>query len=229
MMPLRALPRVFIPGASPEGYIELPSAELDKIRKVLRLSSGAEIAILPDNGTLIRARLEGRHAEPLAVEHPNTEVDKPLVILQALPKGDKAEEIVRSCTEIGVSGFVFFPSRRTIVRWDEAKTDAKLNRLRTIARESCELSFRTRVPKISYLPSLDAVLKQFPACVALSESEETTPVLTQALEVLIGPEGGWAPDEAEKIKDRGVTLGPRVLRVEHAGAAAAAILLLRHG
>ncbi|CAN5506770.1 N/A [soil metagenome] len=226
---LRALPRLFVPGATADGAIELPTAELDKLRKVLRLVSGAEIAILPDNGTLIHARLEGSQAIPISVENPKTESERNLVILQALPKGDKAEEVVRACTEIGASGFVFFPSRRTIVRWDDTKTEAKLNRLRTIARESCEVSFRTRVPKIGYLPSLDAVLKEFPNCIALSEAEHTTPVLTQAEYILIGPEGGWAPEEAEKIKDRGVTLGPRVLRVEHAGAAAAAILLLRHG
>ncbi|RYG37804.1 16S rRNA (uracil(1498)-N(3))-methyltransferase [bacterium] len=228
-MPLRALPRVFVPGATAEGEIELPPDELDKLRKVLRLASGAEIGVLPNDGTLIRARLDGRVAQPIGVEYPDSESELSLTILQALPKGDKAEEIVRACTEIGVTGFVFFASRRTIVRWDEAKTEAKLQRLRTIAKESCELSFRTRVPKIGYLPSLDAVLKEFPSCVALSEAESTTPVLTKAEELLIGPEGGWAPDEQAKIAGLGVTLGPRVLRVEHAGPAAAAILLLRHG
>ncbi|RYG40519.1 RsmE family RNA methyltransferase, partial [bacterium] len=159
-LPLRALPRVFVPGATPDGEIELPPDELDKLRKVLRLQAGAEIAILPDDGTLIRARLAGKVAEPIGVEHPRSEAERPLVILQALPKGDKADEIVRACTEIGVTGFVFFPSRRTIVKWDEAKTESRLHRLRTIAKESCELSFRTRVPKIGYLASLDEVLKQ---------------------------------------------------------------------
>ena len=47
--------------------------------------------------------------------------------------------------------------------------------------------------------------------------------------VVIGPEGGWAPREVALIGDRGGTLGPRVLRVDHAGLAAAAILLLSKG
>ena len=45
-------------------------------------------------------------------------------------------------------------------------------------------------------------------------------------EVVIGPEGGWSPREVELIGDRAVTLGPRVLRVDTAAAAACALALL---
>ncbi len=118
---LRSLPRVFIPGATPDGPIELPKEELDKLRKVLRLSPGAEIAVLPNDGTLIQCRLQPHHADPIAVHRPDTEPKLHLTLAQALPKGDKMDEIVRACTEIGVSRFLLFPSDRTIVKWDEKK------------------------------------------------------------------------------------------------------------
>ena len=82
---------------------------------------------------------------------------------------------------------------------------------------------------IEVVSDLGAVLKQWPDAVVLSEVEGIPRHLTPAgdeMAVVIGPEGGWAPRELALIGDRGVTLGPRVLRVDTATAAAAALLLL---
>lgn len=229
-LPLRALPRVFIPGAIAEDLIELPSNEVDKLRKVLRLSAGAQIAVLPNDGSMIRCEFTGRDAKPLETEWPNVEADLQLVIAQALPKGDKLDEIVRACTEIGVAKFILFPSERTVVQWDAKKVTDRLNRLATIAREAAEVSFRTKLPAIEYLPSLQEVFNQAPNPTVLSEVEDESKVLHRSgdlMTIVVGPEGGWSPKEVKLIGDRGVTLGPRVLRVDHAGPAAAAILLLK--
>lgn len=228
-IPLRSLPRIFVPGADPEDEIELPKEELDKLRKVLRLSPGAQIAVLPNDGSLIRCELEVRTARPLQVYHPNTEPALKLTLAQALPKGDKLDEIIRACTEIGVSRFVLFPSERTVVKWDEKKTHDRLHRLETIAREAAEVSFRTKLPAIELAKDLADVLKREPDAIVLSEVEGLSEPLKprgNAMTIVVGPEGGWAGRELKLIGDRGVTLGPRVLRVDHAGAAAAAILLL---
>ena len=226
---LRGLPRIFLPGASFEEPTELPREELDKLRKVLRLSSGAEVAILPDNGSLIRCRLQGHNVVPESVEWPNTEPALNLTLAQALPKGDKIDEIVRACTELGVSKFVLFPSDRTVVRWDEKKVASRLQRLHVIAREAAEVSFRTKLPTVEWVPNLERVLADHPAAIVLSEVEGLSPRLSVASEmmtIVVGPEGGWSPRELSLIGPRGVSLGPRVLRVDHAGAAAAALLLL---
>ena len=231
-VPLRALPRTFVPGVSfEEGWIELPSEELDKLRKVLRLSSGAEVAILPGDGTLVRCRLEGRRAIALETLRPDTEAKVELTLAQALPKGDKLEEIVRAGTELGVARFVVFPSERTVVRWEPPKVQDRLRRLGTIAREAAEVSFRTRVPRIEWQESLSDVLRVEPEAVVLSEADDVRSTLTRSerLTLVVGPEGGWSPREFASIGDRGVTLGPRVLRVDHAGPSAAAILLLEPG
>src|SRR4051794_18555149 len=101
-VPIRSLPRVFVPGANPSAELDLPKEEVDKLRKVLRLSPGAQIAVLPNDGSLIRCELGVHTAKPLEVVHPNTEPWLFLTLAQALPKGDKLDEIVRGCTEIGV-------------------------------------------------------------------------------------------------------------------------------
>lgn len=229
-LPIRALPRVFVPGASAEDVIELPQGEIDKLRKVLRLSSGAQIGVLPNDGSIIRCEFTGRDANPIEVLHPPVEAATRLTIAQALPKGDKMDEIVRACTEIGVAEFLVFPSERTIVQWDAKKTADRLHRLEVIAREAAEVSFRTKLPVVRYLPSLKEVLSKHPDAVVLSEVEDESRTLKPASEMtlVVGPEGGWSKRELELIGNRGVTLGPRVLRVDHAGPAAAAILLLKY-
>jgi len=228
-IPLRALPRVFVPGADPSDVIELPSEEVDKLRKVLRLSAGAQIAVLPNDGTVVRCEFTGRTAMPVSIETPDVEAPLRLTLAQSLPKGDKLDEIVRAGTELGVAGFILFQSERTIVRWDAKKVADRIARMQTIAREAAEVSFRTRLPVFSYADGLEAVLRENPTAIVLSEAEgESHPLrrLGDEMTVVVGPEGGWAPRELKLIGDRGVTLGPRVLRVDHAGPAAAALLLL---
>lgn len=228
-LPLRALPRIFIPEADPSSEIEIPKDEWEKLRKVLRLNPGDQVAILPNNGTLIRCELLVKEARPLEVLEPDTEPKLHLTLAQALPKGDKLDEIIRSCTEIGVSRFLLFSSDRTVVRWDEKKTLDRIHRLQAITREAAEVCYRTRLPVIHLASNLKEVLTNEPDAIVLSEVEGVSEPLRpkgEKMTIVVGPEGGWSKPELQLIGDRGVTLGPRVLRVDHAGAAAAAILLL---
>lgn len=227
--PIRSLPRAFVPGASPDGPIALPKDEVGKLTRVLRLADGDLIAVLPGDGTLIRCELRGSEAIPLGVESPDTESPRRLTVCQALPKGDKLDGIVRCCTEIGVAAFVLFEADRSVVRWDASKLGGRLERYRTIAREAAEQSFRTRVPSVSFATGLEDVLTRHPGATVLSEVEGIAPHLAwegpeQVL--VVGPEGGWSTREFALIGDRGVTLGPRVLRVDTAAIAGAALLLL---
>ena len=212
-----------------EAPILLPPEELVKFTKVLRLADGDEVGILPNDGSLIRARLSGKHALPQEQVVLATETSKRLTLIQALPKGDKPESIVQMGTELGVSSFIFFPSDRSIVRWEPDKREQKLRRLSIVAREAAEQSYRGRVPVVTFLPSLEASFAAFPAALALSESEnelKRLPSDLMELALIVGPEGGWSPAELQLIGDRAITLGPRVLRTEHAGTAAAAVYLL---
>lgn len=206
--------------------------------------------MLPDDGSLIVCRLEGREAVPERVEYPDTEPVLRLTLAQALPKGDRLETVVRMGTEIGVSRFLVFPAERSVVRWEPNKLAAKLKRLESIIRESAEQCYRTRLPKIEAIPNLKALLEREPDAIVLNEVEDETKTLasatrnpefeassglssstrqTTALTIVVGPEGGWAPRELDLITHRGVTLGPLVLRTDTAGPAAAAVLLLGSG
>lgn len=232
MASLRSLPRVFLPGldVAQESY-ELPREEVDKFKKVLRLAEGEEIAVLPNDGSIIRSSFRDHRAWPLEKEHPNTEPDLRVTIAQALPKGDRLETVLRMGTELGVASFVVFAAERSVVRWEAPKVAEKLRRYGAIVRESAEQSFRTMLPTIEFIPDFASVLARFPDALILSELEGETKSFRElatstAPTIVVGPEGGWSPREIAQIGNRGVTLGPLVLRTDTAGIAAAAALLI---
>lgn len=208
---------------------EIPRPEFEKLHNVLRLRSGAKIGILPDDGTFWECELDGRYAKPLVRHEIATEPTLRVTIAQALPKGDKLDDVVRACTELGVSHFIVFPSDRSVVKWEDKKLQDKLRRLEALAKEAAETAFRAKIPLVEYRHSLAEVMRE-PNLVALSESETEHKQLPtsdfQPLTLVVGPEGGWSPREVELLKPYAVTLGPRVLRTEHAGFAAAARLLV---
>lgn len=227
--PIRSLPRMFIPGIDAGvDRFELPAEEYKKLTKVLRLSSGAQLAVMPGDGRLLRCELDGKDARVLETLYPNTESARSVTLCQALPRAEKLEEVVRMGSEIGVRAFVVFPSDRSVVKWDAAKLQDKLKRLESIAREAAEVAFRTHLPEFTVANSLKAVLDSFPDSQVLSEVEGVGGRLAPQAEttLVIGPEGGWSPREVELIGDSAVTLGPRVLRVDTAAAAACALALL---
>lgn len=228
---LRSLPRTFWEGFPHETGLRLPDPELNKLRKVLRLGTGDPIAILPNDGSIWQCELKGFEAVPKFQYFPDTEPAIHLTMIQALPKGDKLEEIIRSSVGLGVSKYVVFPSDRTVVRWDDQKVESRLARLRAIIREEAEVTYRMRLPELVHIGCLAEVFESWPDAEVLSESElESQPLEAKPAQnersIVVGPEGGWSETELSAIGNRGRTLGPRVLRVQHAGPAAAALILL---
>ena len=220
---------MFLPGLGlGSDSFGVPKEEIDKFRKVLRLDEGSQIAVLPNDGTLIRCVFRDKRAWPLETTSPNTERAIQLTLVQALPKGDRIETVLRMGTELGVSKFVLFPADRSIVRWDAAKVKEKRRRLEVIIREAAEQSFRCKLPVLDFSGSLSSVLEVWPNALVLSEVEGIANHLpTNIVEAtfVVGPEGGWSPRELALIGDRGVTLGPLVLRTDTAGIAAVAAVL----
>lgn len=227
--PLRALPRAFVPGIpdpAPD-TIDLPKEEYEKFHRVLRLGAGAQVAILPNDGRLLRCEFHGHSLTVLETTRPETESKQRITLALGLPKPDALESAIRMGSELGVARFLLFASERTVVRWDAKKRESRLNRLLSIAREASEVCFRTHMPKIEFAESLADILNSHPNALVLSEVEGVPQPFAPEGDavIVIGPEGGWAPREVELIGDRARTLGPRVLRADTAAATAAALAL----
>ncbi len=207
----------------------LPSQIERQVRSVLRLVDGDRLVLLPGDGTQALCLLEGGGC---VVEQRSIVPAEPrhrLTIAQALLKGDGLVEVVQRATEIGVAAFRLLITERCVAR---EVSPRKLERLRAIAREAAEQSERGIVPTIAAPVQLVEALR--PGSVMLYERHEGATLSRVEIPsaVIIGPEGGFSAAEVTAAEQAGVALvglGPRVLRSQTVGVAAAAVILARSG
>jgi 16S rRNA (uracil1498-N3)-methyltransferase len=162
-----------------------------------------------------------------------------LVVVQALPKGDRAELAVEVLTELGVDEIVPWSASRSIVQWDGARGAKALEKWRRTAAEAAKQSRRARIPVVADLASTKQVVARLADSRTLVLHESATDSIAAAalptdgdLVVVVGPEGGISDDELAAFASAGATavrLGEPVLRTSTAGAAALAALSLRLG
>lgn len=155
-------------------------------------------------------------------------------IVSGLPKGDKLEWIIQKGTELGASTFIPFIAARSVVKWDEKKSDKKLVRWNKIAKEAAEQSHRNRMPEVIAPVKLkglielgnhyDLKLIAYEEEAKAGESSVLASNLKQlecgkSILVVFGPEGGLTEAEVSALKENGFQtcgLGPRILRTETA-------------
>jgi 16S rRNA (uracil1498-N3)-methyltransferase len=158
-----------------------------------------------------------------------------IVLVQALAKGGRDESAVQAATELGVSAVVPWQAARSVPRWTGAKIDAGVARWASIVREAGKQSMRPWTAEVLPLAST-ADLAALDGTVLLLEPTAETRLLDVELPadldvvLVVGPEGGIAPEERERLEAAGATavrLGPLVLRTSTAGPAALAALAAR--
>lgn len=173
-------------------------------------------------------------AEVLAAPAPSPAV----VVVQAIPKGDRGELAVEVLTEIGVARIVPWAAARSVAVWKGERADKSLARWRSTAREAAKQARRAWHPEVDALATTEEVLDLVAAAdlaVVLHE-DATSPLAGLAVPssgtvlVVVGPEGGLTDDEVAALTGAGahsVRLGSEVLRTSTAGVAAVAALLAR--
>ncbi len=153
-----------------------------------------------------------------------------LVVVQGIAKGDRGELAVQAMTEVGVDEIVPWAAARSVARW---KDDRPLRRWRATAREAAKQARRPWVPEVSEAVTTadlngPLLVLHEEAASALSTVELPAGDLT----LVVGPEGGVAPEELAAFVAAGgvpVRLGPEVLRTSTAGVAALCVLSTRLG
>jgi 16S rRNA (uracil1498-N3)-methyltransferase len=210
---------------------------------VRRLAPGEPVVLTDGFGRTAQCRVAT--AEPDRLEltvdsRAETPAPQPrLVVVQALPKGDRGELAVEMMTEVGADVIVPWAAARCVTRWSGPRGDKALQRWRTTAREAAKQSRRSWFPEVTDpVVSVEGVvdLLASAALPAVLHEEATSPLGDVAVPpagdvvVVVGPEGGITPHELAAFADARATayrLGPTVLRTSTAGAAAAAVLLSR--
>ncbi|HAM23962.1 MAG TPA: 16S rRNA (uracil(1498)-N(3))-methyltransferase [Actinobacteria bacterium] len=226
--------RVIVSGA--EGRHAVTVARLQHGERV-DLGDGAGLLVA---GQVIRAQapdlLEVQVLERIIAPDP----DPRLVVVQALPKGDRGELAVELLTEVGVDAIVPWAAARSIAQWRGDRGERSLHKWRDAARAAGKQSRRAHLPVVSSLATTGDVLRMVSSATAtVVLHEESTAALTNwsppargEIVVVVGPEGGLTADEVSAFREAGAEvrhLGPSVMRTSTAGAAASAVLLAATG
>ncbi len=206
--------------------------------RVLRIAPGETISISDGCGSVAAARVTAAGRTLFAEVLSRSVVDQPaprLTVYQGLPKHGKLDDIVQALTQLGVACVVPTRMRRSVTRWDDAKTAAQTRRLRAIAREAAMQSRRAWLPEVGDPATVAGVPDG--ALILHEEAEERLtdllpPKPPVALALVVGPEGGLEPGEVEDLERRGcrtASLGSLVLRTQLAPIAAVAVVQCRYG
>lgn len=223
--------------------VALPE-EIRRHLKVLRLGRDAQIQLLDGAGNVCLCRIDAldRHRGSAVVlqRHREYETAFPVELMQALPKGDKLDLVLQKGTELGIGRFAPLQTERSVPRLSSGREEQRRRRWLRIVREAARQSRRSVLPQIEDIRTLEEAVHACRSSLRLmlweAESRPLDEVLPQqapsGATLLIGPEGGFSEREAQLARDAGflpVMFGPRILRSETAGFAAATILQYRYG
>nr|WP_220489279.1 16S rRNA (uracil(1498)-N(3))-methyltransferase [Tessaracoccus sp. MC1627] len=190
------------------------------------LSDGRGIGVRAEVIEADRRQLVARILEVIAAPSPS------LVwgVVQALAKGDRSDLAVQMATELGAREILAWQSARSIVRWQGDRADKSLDKWRATAREAAKQSRRMFVPEVLAVSTADVVGAIAGVDVALVLQEDASQHIADVELpeegtglVIVGPEGGIAPEELDRFVAAGaqlVTISDGVLRTSTAAAVA---------
>ncbi len=234
--------RIVLPGEDlSRQRIELPPSAVRHVSQVLRSRRGDRLLLLDGAGGQAHAVVEtiSRRAVTLRLEERSAVAESagaPLHLVQALPKGQKIDEIVRRSTELGVTTIRPCLTERSVARPDPSRAESRLLRWRRIATEASRQCRRERIPEVHELRGFEEALRcvtmtsrriiLFETEVSTGLSERLADLDDDGVTLVIGPEGGFTAEElslAHTVGFEAASMGPRILRTETAAIVACAI------
>ena len=202
--------------------------EAHHIINVLRLKPGEKIAVCDGCGNdciCEISEISGKTVSAKILEKmPSTsEANVKVTLYQGLPKSDKMELIIQKAVELGVTEIVPVETKRCVSKIEPKKADAKTERWNKISMSAAKQSGR-------------GIMKKHDFSFAAYEEETENTIKNElkkhkdakSIGFFIGPEGGIAPEEIEKIREEDfpcVTLGERILRTETAPLAVLSMIM----
>lgn len=217
--------------------VRFTGAEAKHASLVRRVRVGETVTIGDGRGVWLEGAAEDVTASQVSVRITERRVhDGPetrIVLAQALAKGDRDELAVQAACELGVDEVIPWQAARSVSRWEGPKAAKGRERWAAIVREAAKQAHRAWVPEVSAVQSTAQLAERAARARLLVLDPWTETPLTgirpdgRDLVLVVGPEGGIAPDELERLEAAGaerVRLGDTVLRTSTAGPAAIAVL-----
>lgn len=221
-----------------DGVVELEGQASHYLARVLRVSAGDPVTLFNADGRdymgqVVEVKRQSVKVRILSVRQPGNESPLKISLVQAISRGERMDYSLQKATELGVARIQPVISSRVEVRLDEKRADKRLAHWRAVVVSACEQSGRARVPDVGAPMSLNEWLSGPGTSESLvldplaRQRLSTYSIQSDAVSVLVGPEGGFSEAEIRQIGSAGVaavSLGPRVLRTETAGPAAITLL-----
>ena len=226
--------------SGPGDAVTLTGAEAHHAAAVRRVRVDERVTVGDGRGAWLTGTIESVAPREVVVRiDGRTDAAPPrprVTLVQALAKGDRDELAVQAATELGVDEIVPWQASRSVSRWDAAKAARGRARWGTIVREAGKQAHRSWLPEVAELATtkdlarragealmfvLEPTAGERLAGVEFAADEKRDIVL------VVGPEGGIAPDELAALEAAGarlVRLGDTVLRTSTAGPAALAVI-----
>ncbi len=230
---LRVRPRFHVPGMhSTVDRVELPEDEAEHLVRVMRLAVGDHVDIFDGRGNIWRAEIVqvGKRSAVVQPIEPGTaarELGVQLALVVSVLKGDKLDDVVRDAVMLGVTSLRPVISDRSEIGLAALLRGTRIARWRRIAVASAKQCGRAVVPEIFDAAPLDEYLSEKRTsakvmCVepaaALGDVHPVESIpKSAAVDLIIGPEGGWAVSEVVAAHDSGailMSLGSRTLRAD---------------
>jgi 16S rRNA (uracil1498-N3)-methyltransferase len=236
--PPASTPRLFVDQPLADGaMLTLDGAQANYLGNVMRLKAGDPVRLFDNvSGEWLAEVIDAakRNITLRLTDKLRAREDVPdLWLLFAPIKKGPIDWLVEKATELGAARLQPVITRRTIV------DRLNLDRLRANMIEAAEQCDRTALPVLGEPVKLPVLLKGWDTTRALLFADETggAPIADIArpgpAAILIGPEGGFTPEERQLIcatpGAAGISLGPRILRAETAAAAAISTWMSKAG
>jgi 16S rRNA (uracil1498-N3)-methyltransferase len=247
MLPVSMHTRFYAPGVSSgRSTVDLPREEAEHLSRVLRLRPGDPVQVFDGSGREFSGKVGrvGRTAATVILDGEVTPVPEPsvrLTLVQAVPKGDAMDRIVRDATMLGIAAILPLVSARAEVSLHRLEASGRVGRWQRIAVASVKQCGRAVVPAVLQPETLDGCFRRvetgrrfllaepglLPVDAVGVRGLSAEPAPASAL-LVVGPEGGWTADEVDIARGAActpLTLGPRTLRADAAAVVAITALL----
>lgn len=243
-----ALPRFYCSEKMAVGQvIELPASVAQHALRALRLGRDDKLILFNGNGGEFQATIVGisKHGAAVVIEkYLDIERESPLVITlaQAVCANEKMDWIVQKGVEMGISRIQPLVTKLSVVKLSAERAERRMKHWQQIVISACEQCGRNHIPRMLPLISLPGWLDaQIIECKNLNNGIACNPCFilsptakkglrefpgssaVTALTLLVGPEGGFTPEEEAAAAVAGfipLRLGKRILRTESAALAA---------
>ena len=210
----------------------LRAEETRHATKVLRHKKGDLIIASDGSGRSFEAEIVSTSADELEARIVKTDIgrNEPKIkvsLAVGLTKGEKMDWLVEKATELGVIAIYSFFARYGELKWGKEQIAKNVARWRRIAVAAFKQSCRSVIPQVEVLANLAEVMDrgtdgEILAAHPVPEAKSVAGSIGTGEKIMgiVGPEGGFTPEEVsilQKTGSRLVSLGPRRLRTETAG------------